>query len=378
MPWIPKLKNLFGYTQVAGIPPSLKIKSAPAAFLLACRLRPAIQPCGAWTPAAYLENQGNRPETIARFKAILKMNTIILELGCGNAEISWQIAMKNPDIGVIATDLYRSPCLAGSVSGYTRASRSWTNSLFKAQVLTPDNLVVMRADADILRFLPAQSIDTILLVNPEPAVGRAFLKFLAGNSISNAVRPGGKQLVIKPFSKKMGIATCGGYEFETEADWSRGIGFMLESPFTFTVDVGTQWAVDLGAFSDYSRNSTQNGVSVCGNIGRLPQIVETVLSMGSQGTGQLTSPAVFNRSTGEICAPLAGGCLPPQPFIAHLNTAPASIKNAARERPLGAGPPAGHIAGFTKVSLRRACLRKFPVDKNGPQANAGTKGRGNQ
>ena len=206
MSWITKLKNRFGITESKTGAPALKTDPAQAAFVSSCHLRPALQPSDAGDLVSYLEKQGNCPETIARFNTILKMSTVILELGCGNTEISWQIAMKNPDIGIIATDIYRSPCLTGSVSGYARASRSWTNGLLKAQVLAPDNLAVLRADADIIRFLPTESIDTILLINPEPAMGRAFLKFLTGNSVSGAVRPGSRQLVIKPFSKKMGIA----------------------------------------------------------------------------------------------------------------------------------------------------------------------------
>ena len=64
----------------------------------------------------------------------------------------------------------------------------------------------------------------------------------------------------------MGVSTCGGYEFSTDADWSRGIGFMLDSPFEFSDLPRIQWDVDLGVFSDYSKNSTQAGVLVCGNI----------------------------------------------------------------------------------------------------------------
>ena len=163
--------------------------------------------------------------------------------------------------------------MAGAVSGYARASRSWTNGLLKAQVFTPDNLVILRSGACLLSQLPPASIDTLLLVNPEPAVGRAFLKLLAETPAWQSVRPGSRQLVIKPFSKKMGVTTCGGYEFETETDWSRGTGFLQESPFEFKAAPRIQWKVDLGAFSDYSKNSTQAGVSVCGNIGPRVQTV---------------------------------------------------------------------------------------------------------
>ena len=93
----------------------------------------------------------------------------------------------------------------------------------------------------------------------------------------------------------MGITACGGYEFDTEADWSRGTGFMVESPFDFKEDTRTQWAVDLGAFSDYSKNSTQTGVSVCQNVGIHPRMVETNRTL-AQGVprGQASSQARQN------------------------------------------------------------------------------------
>lgn len=278
MTWITALKSQLGFSNHRKDISFQKDAPVPEIFPPTCPLRPAREPIHTKDQIAYLARQGNRPEILTRLNHILKMDTVILELGCGNAEIAWQIATRNPAIGVIATDIYRSPCLTGSVSGYAKASRAWTNGLLKAQVFAPGNLVILRAGACLLSLLPPESINTLLLVNPEPSVGRAFLKLLAGTSLScSAVRPGNNQLVIKPFSKKMGIATCGGYEFSTEADWSRGIGFMRGSPFVFSDASRIQWNVDLGVFSDYSKNSTQAGVSVCADIGLPSRSTETVL-----------------------------------------------------------------------------------------------------
>ena len=260
MTWLKKLKSRLGFRD------PLEDSRTREIFPPACPLRPTRNPVDAGGLLTYLESQGNGSAARDRLNHILGMDTVIFELGCGNAEIAWQIALKNPAIGVIASDIYRSPCLTGSAAGYARASRAWTNGLLKAQVFAPDNLVILRAGACLLSQLPPASIDTILLVNPEPAVGRAFLKLLAETPAWRAVRPGSRQLIIKPFSKKMGVTACGGYEFETETDWSRGIGFLQESPFDFHDAPRTQWKVDLGVFSDYSKNSTQAGVSVCGNI----------------------------------------------------------------------------------------------------------------
>jgi len=277
MTWIAALKSRLGFRNHRKDTSFQKGTPVPETFPPTCPLRPAREPIHTEDQLAYLARQGNRPEILTRLNHILKMDTTILELGCGNAEIAWQIASQNPAIGVIATDIYHSPCLTGSVSGYAKASRAWTNGLLKAQILAPANLVILRAGACLLSLLPPESLSTILMVNPEPAVGRAFLKLLAETNAYRAVRTGSKQLVIKPFSKKMGVTTCGGYEFNTEADWSRGIGFMLDSPFVFSDAPRTQWKVDLGVFSDYSKNSTQAGVSVCADIGLPSRSAETVL-----------------------------------------------------------------------------------------------------
>lgn len=276
MTWVTALKNRIGHSERRKEIFFQKSAQAGETFPPTCPLRPAPEPIDTEGQAAYLMRQGNRPATIVRLNRILEMGTVIFELGCGTAEIAWQIASRNPSIGVIATDIYQSPCLTGSVSGYAKASRAWANGLLKAQMFAPTNLVILRAGACLLSLLPPESISTVLLVNPEPAVGRAFLRLLAETPIAcRAMRPGSHQLVIKPFSKKMGIATCGGYEFNNEADWSRGIGFMRDSPFVFTDAPRIQWDVDLGVFSDYSKNSTQAGVSVCGNIGFLSGGVDT-------------------------------------------------------------------------------------------------------
>jgi hypothetical protein len=278
MSWISRIKSRLAliYRHEAVLSP----KQIPGrvTFPRDCPLRPALEPAHPASLLAYLESQGNRPERIERLTRILQMDTLVLELGCGNAEIAWQIALKNPSVGVVATDIYRSPCLSGAVLGYAKASRAWTNGLLKAQILAPDNLAILRAGACLLSLLPPQSITTLLLVNPEPAMGRAFLNLLAETQAHRAVRPGPKQLVIKPFSKKLGVTACGGFEFNTEADWSRGIGFLRESPFDFQDAPRTQWQVDIGAFSDYSKNSTQTGVSVCGNINPPPTIATTLVT----------------------------------------------------------------------------------------------------
>ena len=89
MTWIRKLKNRIGF-----IFPKTKTLSqanapAPESFPAACPLRPATEPVhAAGDQTTYLAGQGNQPATIASLNRILQMKTIILELGCGNAEIA--------------------------------------------------------------------------------------------------------------------------------------------------------------------------------------------------------------------------------------------------------------------------------------------------
>lgn len=220
--------------------------------------------CGSKPLKGYLAGQGNFPEEIRRFAAIIHMDHTILEIGCGSCEIAWEIATKNPDTGVIATDNYDLNSPPDSGSHYRKVAQAWKDRLLQVQTQPLDNLIVLRAEADILRFLPEGVIDSVLLVNPEQRVGKSVMELLSDPSVYRKIKPGRRQIVVKPFSREMGIYSCGGYEFYRSDDFSRGLGFLKESPFMFKRDKSIQWSVDLSNASPYSKNSTQTGVYTYG------------------------------------------------------------------------------------------------------------------
>ena len=212
----------------------------------------------------YLIMQENVSADISRLKNILKTSEIILEIGCGSGNVASKIAWENPGIGVIATDLYDWELPDPCGSSYQKTALAWKKRQLDIQSDAPDNLVLLRADANILCHLPQNAVDTIFLVNPEPKVGQAFMEFLSDPDMYRKIKPGAKQIVILPFSREMGVTCCGGYEFDHREDWSRGLGFMMSSRFDFRKGDSVQWRVDLAKSSSYSPNSTQKDVFVFG------------------------------------------------------------------------------------------------------------------
>jgi len=213
----------------------------------------------------YLLGRKNCTDDIIRLNAILRMPHVLLEIGCGNAEAAQQIALKNPGIGVIATDRYDWSDQPSNGSGYEKIAREWRARHLPAQTDMPANLVILRAEASFLRCLPLRAIDTILLLNPEPCVGKAFLDLLRSESLSLRIKQGPTQIVILPYSRELGLAACGGFSFEHDPDWSRGLGFILGSGLEFKLGASMHWGVDLSHISAYTGNSTQRDIYVCGD-----------------------------------------------------------------------------------------------------------------
>ncbi len=244
--------------------------------------------------AAYLENQGNPPEEIAKLKTILGKEIVILEIGCGCAEIAWEIAGKNPNIGMIATDIYAFPRNGEACFGYGDVSRAWKEGRLAPQKAPLANMVILRAEAELLRLLPYRCVSTLLLVNPEPKVGKILLDFMEEKRLFETLKPGGRQIVIKPFSREMGVMSCGGFEFDHAPDYSRGLGFLLDSSFNFRKGGRTQWSVDLDAASPYSKNSTQSMVSICGGLD-----TDTALSLTPPPRGSFFPVNLFRGKGGR-------------------------------------------------------------------------------
>jgi hypothetical protein len=215
--------------------------------------------------STYLTAQKNSYEDIRQLDNVLQLPYIILEIGCGCGMLASEIARNNPAVGVIATDLYDDTIPFQYGSGYQKTALCWKGRQLECQQGHPHNFVLLRANIDILSHLPEASINTILMVNPEPSVGRLIMETLADHTIYRKIRPGEKQVVILPFSREMGVTCCGGNEFYHDADWSRGLGFMMASGFEFRKGDPVQWHVNLSKFSHYSRYSTQQDLYILGN-----------------------------------------------------------------------------------------------------------------
>jgi hypothetical protein len=215
---------------------------------------------------AYLLSQENFHEEIVKLKKILEMDHIIFEIGCGSGEVAYEISLKNPHWGVIAIDKFdwATPIKAGS--HYQKVAVAWREKQLKIQqYLLPDNLVVLRAEADILRFFPDHRIDSVLMLNPEPKVCEAFLKFISENSWYQKIKPGPNQILVVPFSREMGVNACGGFECAYTEERPGELSFLKAGHFQFRSGEKIHWELDLTRASAYSRNSALNDVYIYGN-----------------------------------------------------------------------------------------------------------------
>jgi len=213
----------------------------------------------------YLTRRGNHIDDISKVNAILRMPQVLLEVGCGSGEAARLVASHNPDMGVVATDLYDCGGDPANGSYYGKIARLWCARQLPAQQDAPPNLVFLRAEADLLRCLPAAAIDTILLINPEPRVGQAFVRLLQEEAIASKVKPGPNQIVILPYSRELGVMASGGFSFEHDPDWSRGLGYILGGGLPFRRGLPVQWGVDLLQVSAYTGNSTQRDIFIYGD-----------------------------------------------------------------------------------------------------------------
>lgn len=251
------------------VPSSIFQKVVPLLNAIPPPIIAGDQMCSAYLNSSdqvcYLLGRKNCNHDIDKLKNILQMPQVLLEIGCGDAGAALQIALKNPGIGVIATDFYDCAPKPSNGSGYGKIAREWCKHRLPAQIDPPANLVILRAEASLLRCLPLRAIDTILLINPEPCVGKAFLDLLQKESLSLRIKHGPTQIVILPYSRELGLAACGGFSFEHDPDWSRGLGFILGSGLGFKLGAPIHWGVDLAHISNYTGNSTQRGIYVCGD-----------------------------------------------------------------------------------------------------------------
>ncbi|HHP7233661.1 MAG TPA: hypothetical protein ACFCUC_03445 [Desulfobacterales bacterium] len=218
-------------------------------------------------PAAirqYLHTRGNPDSEIERVVQLLDKPQLVVEIGCGAGEVACAIARHNPDTAVLATDAF--DVSAGPSSHYGLVAREWESGRLNAQQPSLPNLALLRAEGDLIDRLPDGCIDSVLLIHPEPRVAAEFFNRIQRRNLKTRFKSNRKSLIIKPFSREIGVMACGGLEFDHPRDWSRGLGFLIESPFVFRSCQPVHWGVDLSRCSPYSRHSTQPNVFVCRNL----------------------------------------------------------------------------------------------------------------
>jgi hypothetical protein len=227
-------------------------------------LRPVSGDAAGWR--RYLHDRENDILDIDQLDDLLGMPEVLLEIGCGNAEAARLIAFRNPHLGVIAIDLYDWRQPQTSKYSYGQVAREWRARCLPSQINPPANLVVLRAETELLPYLPMRSIDTVFLINPEPRVGKLILALLQHEPFASRIKPGPARIVVLPYSREMGLMACGGCGFEHDPDWSRGLGFIMGSGLRFRRGAPVQWGVDLPRVSAYTGNSTQRDVYICGDL----------------------------------------------------------------------------------------------------------------
>lgn len=210
----------------------------------------------------YLLLQENISTDFEKIEYVLSLPRIILEIGCGTADVAGQIALKNPDVGIIASDKFDWDIDSGDHSYYRKVALDWKERKLPVQKSLPENLVLLRADAEIIRFFPDRSIDTVLLMNPEPMVAKSFLLSVSCTSLFKKLKPGDPQILVIPFSRQMGLMASGSLEFDHDGSCPKGISYLTTGPFAFRKGQKEHWGLDLSRISSYSKNSTLNDVYI--------------------------------------------------------------------------------------------------------------------
>jgi ribosomal protein S18 acetylase RimI-like enzyme len=148
-----------------------------------------------------LKLEGNASELIRRVFYFFRQHRsyskkVVLELGGGNTELSWQIAMNNPDKLVIVTDSYAQK------DNYKLINDLWNSRSLKAQKEPLPNLVVLKIKLkDMLQLLPGNSINSVLIVNPDFYTSRETVDLLNNPEIQGKLN--GVKVFFKPYGNML-------------------------------------------------------------------------------------------------------------------------------------------------------------------------------
>jgi len=124
----------------------------------------------------------------------------VLEIGGGNTIQTTLMALGNPDVNFITTDIYAD---RPGVPEYAYNTAQWYSGKLLAQVNPPErtrNLSVLRVSADdaLQKIAPDKSINKILIVHPELEVLNSILTMVLRPNVESVLRPDW-EIIVKPY-----------------------------------------------------------------------------------------------------------------------------------------------------------------------------------
>ena|GEM_PF-3266336 len=141
---------------------------------------------------SFLLAQGNPAGQAVIVKEMLGHREALLEIGSGRTIAAFALAIKNKDIGVIATDIYD---YKAKEDIYRKFADEWKSGKLLGQEIELGNLVVLRAGAEIITYFPDNSLDYILLVSPELNAVEQLSGLIKNEEALRKLKPGGKIVI---------------------------------------------------------------------------------------------------------------------------------------------------------------------------------------
>ena len=144
---------------------------------------------------SFLLAQGNPAGQAVIVKEMLDHREALLEIGSGRTIAAFALAIKNRDIGVITTDIYDDKAKEDI---YRKFADEWKSGKLLGQEIELGNLAVLRAGAEIIKYFPDNSLDYILLVNPELNAVEQLSGLIKNEGALRKLKHGGK-IVIRSY-----------------------------------------------------------------------------------------------------------------------------------------------------------------------------------
>jgi Zn-dependent protease with chaperone function/signal transduction histidine kinase/membrane protease YdiL (CAAX protease family)/serine/threonine protein kinase/tRNA1(Val) A37 N6-methylase TrmN6 len=149
----------------------------------------------------YLKSLGNFDQDIAKAIALFEDSRINkrllwLEIGCGLGDTSFELE-KYFGYNFIATDIF---AFSGKEGAYMDYSLKWADRSLDAQMDSSENkVVVLRTGPEIIKYLPAGSIDVLFTIYP-PEYLLNLLFQLLGNDLVKERFKKDSEVLIKPIA----------------------------------------------------------------------------------------------------------------------------------------------------------------------------------